>query len=38
MAFLGEGVKGVGLALSCGIALYVAATEAAKRYFYARWG
>jgi zinc transporter ZupT len=27
MAFLGEGVKGVGLALSCGIALYVAATD-----------
>jgi len=27
MAFLGEGVKGAGLALSCGIALYVAATD-----------
>jgi zinc and cadmium transporter len=27
MAFLGEGVKGVGLSLSCGIALYVAATD-----------
>jgi len=27
MAFLGEGVKGIGLALSCGIALYVAATD-----------
>jgi ZIP family zinc transporter/zinc and cadmium transporter len=27
MAFMGEGVKGAGLALSCGIALYVAATD-----------
>jgi ZIP family zinc transporter/zinc and cadmium transporter len=27
MAFLGEHVKGVGLAVSCGIALYVAATD-----------
>jgi ZIP family zinc transporter/zinc and cadmium transporter len=27
MAVLGEGVKGVGLSLSCGIALYVAATD-----------
>ena len=27
MAVLGEGVKGAGLALSCGIALYVAATD-----------
>jgi ZIP family zinc transporter/zinc and cadmium transporter len=27
MAFLGEGVKGAGLSLSCGIALYVAATD-----------
>jgi ZIP family zinc transporter/zinc and cadmium transporter len=27
MAIMGEGVKGVGLALSCGIALYVAATD-----------
>jgi len=27
MSFMGEGVKGVGLALSCGIALYVAATD-----------
>lgn len=27
MAFLGETVKGIGLALSCGIALYVAATD-----------
>jgi ZIP family zinc transporter/zinc and cadmium transporter len=27
MAFLGEGVKGIGLALSSGIALYVAATD-----------
>lgn len=27
MSFLGEGLKGIGLALSCGIALYVAATD-----------
>jgi ZIP family zinc transporter/zinc and cadmium transporter len=27
MAFMGETVKGIGLALSCGIALYVAATD-----------
>jgi ZIP family zinc transporter/zinc and cadmium transporter len=27
MSVLGEGLKGVGLALSCGIALYVAATD-----------
>jgi ZIP family zinc transporter/zinc and cadmium transporter len=27
MALLGEGIKGIGLALSCGIALYVAATD-----------
>jgi len=27
MALMGEGVKGAGLALSCGIALYVAATD-----------
>jgi len=27
MAFMGDGVKGAGLALSCGIALYVAATD-----------
>jgi len=27
MAVIGEGVKGIGLALSCGIALYVAATD-----------
>ncbi len=27
MSFVGEGVKGAGLALSCGIALYVAATD-----------
>ncbi|HET6347577.1 MAG TPA: ZIP family metal transporter [Candidatus Krumholzibacteria bacterium] len=27
MALLGEGVKGTGLAISCGIALYVAATD-----------
>jgi ZIP family zinc transporter/zinc and cadmium transporter len=27
MAVLGEGIKGIGLALSCGIALYVAATD-----------
>ncbi|MCI0452677.1 MAG: ZIP family metal transporter [Candidatus Latescibacteria bacterium] len=27
MSLLGEGLKGVGLALSCGIALYVAATD-----------
>lgn len=27
MALLGEGIKGIGLAVSCGIALYVAATD-----------
>lgn len=27
MAWMGEGVKGIGLALSCGVALYVAATD-----------